>query len=112
MIVKLIDFGLAATTPALGLHKSNVGTLWYIAPEIHEKALYTSNADVWSLGCLLYEMIYGKPPFTLLYNISEVYQKIKSGEIKFSKLKPVSEVCKEFIMLCLQYDPKKRLEWR
>ena len=60
----LIDFGLAKT----GMRKdvksySFCGTPEYLAPEIVSGVGHDQQADWYSLGCLLYEMIHGKPPF-------------------------------------------------
>ncbi len=44
--------------------KSFVGTLAYTSPEVVENKPYTEKADIWSLGCLAYEMITLKTPFS------------------------------------------------
>ena len=57
---KLGDLGLA--TPAqseLHLHHTLCGTPLYMAPEVIENQKYTSKADVWSLGALLFQMLTG-----------------------------------------------------
>ena len=43
--------------------KSICGTFEYIAPEIISGREYNYLIDFWSLGCLLYEMLHGDPPF-------------------------------------------------
>lgn len=62
--VKLGDFGVAKvlkTDDALA--RTQVGTPYYVAPEVWKNKPYNSKCDVWSLGCLLYELLTFRPPF-------------------------------------------------
>jgi serine/threonine protein kinase len=62
--VRLIDFGLAKTGMIPGSRtKSFCGTPEYMAPEIIEARGHSFSADWYSLGCILYEMLSGRPPF-------------------------------------------------
>eukprot|EP00961_Rhodomonas_salina_P108762 1464077-Rhodomonas_salina.6 len=61
--VKIADFGLAAVVNSNSLASSKVGTPLYMAPEQVRGAGYTAKSDVWSLGCIIYEMAALKPPF-------------------------------------------------
>ncbi|CAG8643566.1 15977_t:CDS:10 [Acaulospora morrowiae] len=84
--LKLIDFGIAKTIPndTTNIHREQqVGTINYMSPEaILDTNLNSSGrklmklgraSDVWSLGCILYQMVYGCPPFSHL----SLVQKIK-----------------------------------
>lgn len=75
--LKLIDFGIAQKIPLGTIHISReaiVGTPNYMAPEAIQIAkkqgrrVYKAGkaSDVWSLGCILYQMVYGRPPFDRL----------------------------------------------
>ena len=77
--VKLGDFGVArilASTQDLALTK--VGTPCYIAPERCEGKPYSYEADIWALGCLLYELLTGRPAFSA-ETIPAVSAQILSG---------------------------------
>lgn len=61
---KVTDFGLARElTNTVSVAASMVGTVPYMCPEIIENQAYSGKADVWSLGCILYHMMAGVPPF-------------------------------------------------
>uniref|UniRef100_A0A1X7T2X9 non-specific serine/threonine protein kinase n=1 Tax=Amphimedon queenslandica TaxID=400682 RepID=A0A1X7T2X9_AMPQE len=63
-IVKLGDFGISKVLS--GTHQaadSIVGTPYYISPEICEGKQYNSKSDIWSLGCILHEMMCLSRPF-------------------------------------------------
>lgn len=65
--IKLSDFGLAAiaTTNRLTAAGRTVGTIQYMAPEqIRGKSGLTGRADLYALGCVLYEMLTGRPPYS------------------------------------------------
>ncbi|XP_032917414.1 serine/threonine-protein kinase ULK4 isoform X2 [Catharus ustulatus] len=87
----------------------------YTAPEAIKGDNFCKASDLWSLGCLLYEMFSGKPPF-LSECHSELIEKILSEDL----LRPGAEgsafhkASAEFISLLdglLQKDPQKRLNW-
>lgn len=62
--VKIGDFGLAIQlTKPDEKHMTMCGTPNYISPEIASRASHGLPADVWSLGCLLYTLLVGVPPF-------------------------------------------------
>lgn len=61
--IKLGDFGLCRTLGDLSEAKTNVGTPLYMAPEVLSKKPYTEKADIWSLGCVIYELCALQPPF-------------------------------------------------
>mmetsp|Transcript_2232 Transcript_2232/g.6734 ORF Transcript_2232/g.6734 Transcript_2232/m.6734 type:complete len:590 (+) Transcript_2232:71-1840(+) len=62
--IKLGDFGVAKVLKtADALARTQVGTPYYVAPEVWKNKPYNHKCDVWSLGCLLYELLAYKPPF-------------------------------------------------
>ena len=72
-----------------GLGYTQTGTPYYASPEIWKDLPYDNKSDIWSLGCVLWEMITLHPPFRAK-NMKELYKKVLSGDIgnipeKFSK---------------------------
>lgn len=63
-IIKLGDFGIAKVLSNDGdMAKTVIGTPYYLSPEICEDKPYDKKSDVWSLGCVLYEMVTLKHAF-------------------------------------------------
>jgi serine/threonine protein kinase len=64
MDTKISDFGLARGYEGLDI-TGQIGTPLYAGPEVYTnfKEVYNHNCDVWSAGCILYEMLTGKHPF-------------------------------------------------
>ncbi len=63
-MVKIGDFGISKVLSNTGeLAKTAIGTPYYLSPEICREQRYNNKSDVWSLGCILYEMTAMKRPF-------------------------------------------------
>ncbi|MED6290324.1 Serine/threonine-protein kinase plk1 [Characodon lateralis] len=79
MDVKIGDFGLATKIEFDGERKKTLcGTPNYIAPEVLCKKGHSYEVDVWSLGCILYTLLVGKPPFETSC-LKETYSRIKKN---------------------------------
>lgn len=61
-LIKIIDFGISTTLHENQYLTSRVGTPFFIAPEVLCKS-YNEKCDIWSLGIVLYMIIYCMPPF-------------------------------------------------
>ena len=62
-LVKLGDMNVSKSADKNGLNYTQTGTPYYASPEVWRDEPYDFKSDIWSLGCVLYEMITLKPPF-------------------------------------------------
>eukprot|EP00033_Pygsuia_biforma_P003057 GCRY01003359.1.p1 GENE.GCRY01003359.1~~GCRY01003359.1.p1 ORF type:complete len:335 (+),score=62.84 GCRY01003359.1:177-1181(+) len=82
--VKLADFGLARVMGSNSLFAHTyVGTPYYMSPEQVAQRGYNEKSDIWSLGCLVYELAALNPPFDA-HNQIALAAKIKEG--RFSRI--------------------------
>ncbi len=86
--------------------RSKVGTPYYLSPEVCEDRPYNSKSDVWSLGCVLYEMCSLKHPFEAK-NQAELLLKIVKGKYE-SLPKKYSKELGDIVHSCLMKDYNKR----
>ncbi|XXF80158.1 protein kinase [Myxococcaceae bacterium GXIMD 01537] len=88
--VVLLDFGLArhlVPSVALTAHQMVLGTPGYMAPEqVSAQSQLTASADVFSLGCVLYECLTGKPPFSAPHFVAAL------AKILFAEPEPLRSV--------------------
>lgn len=94
-ILKVADFGWSVHAPN-NKRKTLCGTLDYLPPEMVRREMYDFAVDVWSLGILLYEFLYGLPPFEAT-NQEETYMKIKDGDVRFPDEDSISKEAKDLI---------------
>lgn len=81
--VKLGDFGLATTIDFDGERKKTLcGTPNYIAPEILTKKGHSYEVDIWSVGCVMYTLLVGQPPFETK-SLRDTYSRIKKCDYRF-----------------------------
>lgn len=80
--VKLGDFGLSRIMGEQSEYaQTRVGTPYYMSPEQVTEARYNEQSDIWSLGCLIYEMAALRPPFQA-HNHMALALKIKEGRVE------------------------------
>ena len=108
-VVKLCDFGFARAMSMNTLVLTSIkGTPLYMSPELVEERPYDHTADLWSLGCILYELYTGQPPF-YTNSIFQLVSLIIKDDIKWPK--SMSDNFRSFLKGLLTKDPKKRLTW-
>ena len=79
--LKLGDFGIARSLDGTtDMAKTCIGTPYYLSPEICEGKPYNARSDVWSLGCVLYEMITLRHAFEAA-NMRSLVMKIIRGQV-------------------------------
>jgi len=106
MEVKIGDFGLATKVDYDGERKRTLcGTPNYIAPEVLGKKGHSYEVDVWSLGCILYTLLVGKPPFET-QTLKDTYTRIKKNEYHIPSR--VGPLARNLIQRLLQHEPVKR----
>ena len=105
-VVKLGDFGLSKIISAHDFTSTYVGTPFYMSPEICAAERYSHHSDVWSLGCIMYELATREVPFDARSH-PELIMKIKAGRIK-PLPSTYSRELGEVIGWCLKTDPRQR----
>jgi NIMA (never in mitosis gene a)-related kinase len=75
---KLGDMNVSKLTDMKGLNYTQTGTPYYASPEVWRDLPYDIKSDIWSLGWVLYEMIWLKPPFRAS-NMEGLFRKVSKG---------------------------------
>ncbi|CAK1582063.1 unnamed protein product [Parnassius mnemosyne] len=106
---KLCDFGLARImTNATHILTSIKGTPLYMAPELIDEKPYDHQADLWSLGCIVYELMAGQPPFCTM-SIWQLVRMIRHKPVQWPSF--ISMEARSFLQGLLHKDPIKRMSW-
>uniref|UniRef100_H3DCR5 Serine/threonine-protein kinase PLK n=1 Tax=Tetraodon nigroviridis TaxID=99883 RepID=H3DCR5_TETNG len=107
MELRLGDFGLAAKLETVEQRKKTIcGTPNYLAPEVLNRQGHGTESDVWSLGCVMYTLMCGNPPFETL-DLKETYKCIK--EVQYRLPSTISHPAQKLISGILQKNPSDRL---
>jgi serine/threonine-protein kinase len=122
---KILDFGLAKsiapaagaispdtptlTSPAVTQMGVMLGTAPYMSPEQAKGRAADRRSDIWAFGCVLYEMLAGKPVFPG-GSIGEVIAAVLTADIDWGALPPETPASvQRLLRRCLERDPKRRL---
>uniref|UniRef100_A0A8C1VAL9 Serine/threonine-protein kinase PLK n=1 Tax=Cyprinus carpio TaxID=7962 RepID=A0A8C1VAL9_CYPCA len=106
MELKVGDFGLAAKLePVENRRRTICGTPNYLSPEVLNKQGHGCESDVWALGCVMYTMLLGRPPFETT-NLKETYRCIR--EARYSMPSSLSAQAKHLISSMLAKNPMDR----
>jgi len=125
--VKVLDFGLAkmadaepargsslSMSPTLAVQATSagliLGTAGYMSPEQARGKAVDRRTDIWSFGCVLYEMLTGRPVFETGETVSDAVAAILTREPEWTALTPqVPEPIRRLLRRSLEKDPDRRL---
>ncbi|KAM9354268.1 serine/threonine-protein kinase PLK4 isoform 2-T2 [Pholidichthys leucotaenia] len=106
MNIKIADFGLATQLKLPNeKHFTMCGTPNYISPEVATRSPHGLESDVWSLGCMFYAFLMGRPPFDT-DTVKHTLSKVVLGEYEMPT--HVSLEAQDLIHQLLQKDPTQR----
>ena len=113
--VKVMDFGIARamadSSATMTQTQAVVGTAQYLSPEQARGETVDARSDLYSAGCLLYEMLTGRPPFIGDSPVSVAYQHVREIPELASSLNPdVSEALDSVLMKALQKNRADRFQ--
>lgn len=104
--VKLSDFGFSKVCEG-DTTGTKLGTPVTMAPEIIRQENYTSKADLWSIGVMVYQLLFKELPFRGR-NEKAIYQMIMQGP---PKMMPSDPLLKDLLLRLLTVDPNLRISW-
>ncbi|EAS06587.2 Serine/Threonine kinase domain protein (macronuclear) [Tetrahymena thermophila SB210] len=112
-IPKIADFGFSKVVEH-SMEQADlaslVGSPIYMCPQILNCQTYSSKLDVWSLGIIFYEMLYGKTPWKAK-SVFDLANNINNTNLEFPSAPVVSKRTQQLIKNMLQKEEEKRLGW-
>lgn len=113
--LKIADFGFAKYNYNNKPLYTICGSPLYMSPEIINGLQYNNQTDLWSLGMILYEMLYGFHPYNHCKTTDQLLTDIKINSIQIPPQNTinseVSKECTELLKLLLQKNTSKRITW-
>ncbi|ORY31435.1 hypothetical protein BCR39DRAFT_571401 [Naematelia encephala] len=108
--VKLADFGVSSRTAGPKLEENDnevVGSPYWMAPEVIEQSGASTASDIWSVGCVVVELLEGKPPYGDLAPMQALWRIVQDESMKLPD--GASPVVRDFLYQCFQKDPNLRV---
>jgi serine/threonine protein kinase len=106
--IKIADFGLAKIHTSLNRIDTICGSPLYMAPEVLSEKSYNHTVDIWSLGLILYEFIFGFNPFADCTDMDDLKEAVFHKNINYPK-KNISNLCMDLLKKLLEKDGDKRI---
>ncbi len=113
--VKVMDFGIARavadTSATMTQTAAVIGTAQYLSPEQARGETVDARSDLYSTGCLLYELLAGRPPFVGDSPVSVAYQHVREAAVPPSQLDPeITPEIDAVVLKALAKDPDDRYQ--
>ena len=113
--VKVMDFGIARavadTSATMTQTAAVIGTAQYLSPEQARGETVDARSDLYSAGCLMYELLVGKPPFTGESPVSVAYQHVREAPVPPSQIDPtLSNEIDTIVLKALAKEPDDRYQ--
>jgi len=108
---KMADLGFARRLQDDELAETSCGTPLLMAPEVLKGETYNHKADIWSIGCIFYELLCGFVPFTGR-NYEDLKSNLEKGAYFIPKTVKLSVEGLQFLSKCLQYSTVDRCDWQ
>ena len=110
--VKVVDFGIARAAGFEALTRSGlvIGSAPYLSPEQARGEPGEPRSDLYGLGCLLYEMVTGRPPFAGETALATLFLHVYGTPPPPSEVAPVPRALEAIVLRCLEKDPSRRYE--
>jgi eukaryotic-like serine/threonine-protein kinase len=108
--VKVADFGIARAADSARITQTGtlLGTAAYVSPEQAVGMPATPRSDIYSLGCVLFEMLTGRPPFTAETPVAMLQRHLNDPVSPPSSQASVPEALDRLVVACLAKDPSSR----
>lgn len=112
VVLKVIDFGFSQHLSDEEISTSFRGSPLYMAPEFFNASEYDARVDLWSIGVILYQCLFGCTPYQCT-STDDIICKFKKKQIHISiPTKPkISANCRDLLKRLLQFDPKVRISF-
>jgi eukaryotic-like serine/threonine-protein kinase len=110
-VTKIMDFGISKSLFDNSMTKtgSKIGTVYYMSPEQIKGQEVTNRSDVYSIGCTIYEMIVGEPPYDSSSEYEVMDDHLKKAIPKISeKISGIPDALEQVIIKAMQKDPNSR----